>query len=331
MVTKRVFQSLSAITLGRHKMNDPRYEFLTEEKNGEVVSCIVNNAEIKDVPGIDYELSINPDNPDKIDALQIIINDESKKLGDVFMQLPYGVIKKNVPGIGATTLALRSPNNCIVVCPTKALAYEKYLTGIDPQTGRNPYLYVGGGFGDIKQSPSSKAINKYLSNKTIRYKKILVVADSLRKVMEKIEPRLRDWYIMVDEIDSYQSDSTYRNRALGWVMDYFFKFPERQRCLVSATMRPFSNPEILKMPVIEVNFRRLIKRKVKLLYTNDVHLTTAQTIIRLRDMYGAGHKIAVAYNRISAIRAVINLLPEELRTECAILCSAQSQRKGAVY
>ena len=104
MVTKRVFQSLSAITLGRHKMNDPRYEFLTEEKNGEVVSCIVNNAEIKDVPGIDYELSINPDNPDKIDALQIIINDESKKLGDVFMQLPYGVIKKNVPGIGATTL-----------------------------------------------------------------------------------------------------------------------------------------------------------------------------------------------------------------------------------
>ena len=58
MVTKRVFQSLSAITLGRHKMNDPRYEFLTEEKNGEVVSCIVNNAEIKDVPGIDYELSI---------------------------------------------------------------------------------------------------------------------------------------------------------------------------------------------------------------------------------------------------------------------------------
>ena len=89
MVTKRVFQSLSAITLGRHKMNDPRYEFLTEEKNGEVVSCIVNNAEIKDVPGIDYELSINPDNPDKIDALQIIINDESKKLGDVFMQLPY--------------------------------------------------------------------------------------------------------------------------------------------------------------------------------------------------------------------------------------------------
>ena len=99
--------------------------------------------------------------------------------------------------------------------------------GIDPQTGRNSYLYVGGGFGDIKQSPSSKAINKYLSNKTIRYKKILVVADSLRKVMEKIEPRLRDWYIMVDEIDSYQSDSTYRNRALGWVMDYFFKFPER--------------------------------------------------------------------------------------------------------
>ena len=82
------------------------------------------------------------------------------------------------------------------------------------------------------------------------------------------------------------------------------------------------------MPVIEVNFRRLIKREVKLLYTNDVHLTTAQTIIRLRDMYGAGHKIAVAYNRISAIRAVINLLPEELRTECAILCSAQSQSEA---
>ena len=97
MVTKRVFQSLSAITLGRHKMNDPRYEFLTEEKNGEVVSCIVNNAEIKDVPGIDYELSINPDNPDKIDALQIIINDESKKLGDVFMQLPYGVLRRTFP------------------------------------------------------------------------------------------------------------------------------------------------------------------------------------------------------------------------------------------
>ena len=45
--------------------------------------------------------------------------------------------------------------------------------------------------------------------------------------MEYLPQNLEKWHIMVDEIDSYQTDGVYRP-ALENVIDYFFRFPERK-------------------------------------------------------------------------------------------------------
>lgn len=137
------------------------------------------------------------------------------------------------------------------------MAYEKYRKGIAPD-GTEKYLYVGSAIGNI-QKVSAEKIRAYLSNTEIPHKKILVVADSLPRLMEYLPLNLEKWHIMIDEIDSYQTDGVYRP-ALEDVIDYFFRFPERNRCLVSATIRPFSDPRLADLPLIDVKYEQFIRR-----------------------------------------------------------------------
>lgn len=163
---------LCTLTAEAKRIDDPRYQFDTEEKDGVVVKCTINNAEVLDVPGVVYRLHPNETEKNRLDSLEVLIKDNTKRFSEVFRQLPYGIIKKNVTGIGATTLALDAENNCIVVCPTRSLAYGKYRKGIT-EDGTKRYLYVGSEVGDIKKV-TSRNIRAYLSNKKISYKNPLV-------------------------------------------------------------------------------------------------------------------------------------------------------------
>ena len=258
---------LCTLTAEAKRIDDPRYQFDTEEKDGVVVKCTINNAEVLDVPGVVYRLHPNETEKNRLDSLEVLIKDNTKRFSEVFRQLPYGIIKKNVTGIGATTLALDAENNCIVVCPTRSLAYGKYRKGIT-EDGTKRYLYVGSEVGDIKKV-TSRNIRAYLSNKKISYKKILVVADSLPRLMEYLPQNLEKWHIMVDEIDSYQTDGVYRP-ALENVIDYFFRFPERSRCLVSATIRPFSDPRLADLPLIDVKYEQFMRRPIKMIQSTNI-------------------------------------------------------------
>lgn len=97
-----------------------------------------------------------------VESIGITIPEEGKKLSDIFYTTPYGVVKKNVTGIGATTLELRCERNSIIVVPTKALAYEKYKTGIDPETGTSRFLYVGSDIESVT-APSDEEISDYIN------------------------------------------------------------------------------------------------------------------------------------------------------------------------
>ena len=43
---------LCTLTAEAKRIDDPRYQFDTEEKDGVVVKCTINNAEVLDVPGV---------------------------------------------------------------------------------------------------------------------------------------------------------------------------------------------------------------------------------------------------------------------------------------
>ena len=298
----------------------------------------INGADVKS-PETDLQYEINWKEKGKsINSVSFTMPSDEAKLGNIFSTSPYGLIKKNRTGIGATTLELESPRNSIVVVPTKALAITKAKKSKIEGTEKYKYLYVAGDSSNL----GFPYIGDYLSDNDIIYKKFIVVADSLPKVLREIEePNYPLYFLMVDEIDSYQYDSSYRD-SLENVIDYYFKFPESKRCLVSATVGEFSNEKIKKEPVINVNFNESLPRNIDLLHTNNIITTAVKQIVDIRREY-PDDKIMIAYNSVRrGIKQIIECLIEKykelyvefsneqieelLKNECAVLCSKNSKR-----
>lgn len=249
-----------AITIGSI-VSVGRYEILyatapyNDESNGEVddIQTIqyLNNAHVRyNEVYLHYEIDWR-EKGKSINAINFLMPKDKGHLQDVFVTTPHGLIKKNKTGIGATTLELNSPRNSIIVVPTRALAYGKAISSrIEGDPNKYKVLYVGGEITGF----TVPTISSYLMDSSIHYKKFIVVADSLQRLLEVIgKEHYRDYFLMVDEIDSYQYDCSYRPN-IEKVMDYYFQFPISHRCLVSATMGEFSNKDIVEEPVINVQF-----------------------------------------------------------------------------
>ena len=138
-----------------------------------------------------------------------------------------------------------------------------------------------------------------------------------------------DWHIMVDEIDTFQSDGKFRE-AMENVIDYYLEFPPIKRCLVSATIRPFTHPQLKEEPLLEINYEHPKKRPVNIIRTNNMHREVADRLGFCRNQY-PNDKIVVAYNSIRSINTVIRLLPVELQADCSVACSSQSQTMVGEY
>ncbi|MCI7139701.1 hypothetical protein [Alistipes sp.] len=373
--------TLSKIPANTVKIEDPRYEIFYPNISGYCdgigyYRCYMYNGASIDTFNdeknpVRYEIIYHDDTHKRIECMRLTLLYPRAKLGGIFTSLPYGIVKKSVPGIGATTLALNQPRDTIIVLPTKKLAYQKYLRGYNKERTSNRFLYVGSDIPEEKcKSPTDEQIRSYIAEKrtgTFPYKKILVVADSLGRVMEQIkyikeeptrfvrkkleeyaeklkhdpslpplnipitklyEPHM-DWHIMVDEIDTFQSDGKFRE-AMENVIDYYLEFPPIKRCLVSATIRPFTHPQLKEEPLLEINYEHPKKRPVNIIRTNNMHREVADRLGFCRKQY-PNDKIVVAYNSIRSINTVIRLLPVELRADCSVACSSQSQTMVGEY
>lgn len=288
----------------------------------------IQNAGVK-VDNIDLKYKIHWKDgkiDSNVEMLSILIENKDHKLGDIFVNSPYGIIKKNRTGIGATTLELNSKRNSIIVVPTKALAYNKALSYFEIN-GFWSVLYVGS---DVDGAPNNLPdIEEYLNDETIVHKKFIVVADSLYKVIDAIGDEVKDsYFLMVDEIDSFQSDSTYRPR-LESVIDYYLDFNSSKRCLVSATLNEFSNPRIATEPIINIIYKDPIHKNIDLIHTNNHN---AVAVAEIKKHYALStNKIVVAYNKIQFIRQIIAELGEEYKDDCQILCSIASKGNAKGY
>ena len=373
--------TLSKIPANTVKIEDPRYEIFYPNISGYCdgigyYRCYMYNGASIDTFNdeknpVRYEIIYHDDTHKRIECMRLTLLYPRAKLGGIFTSLPYGIVKKSVPGIGATTLALNQPRDTIIVLPTKKLAYQKYLRGYNKERTSNRFLYVGSDIPEEKcKSPTDEQIRSYIAEKrtgTFPYKKILVVADSLGRVMEQIkyikeeptrfvrkkleeyaeklkhdpslpplnipitklyEPHM-DWHIMVDEIDTFQSDGKFRE-AMENVIDYYLEFPPIKRCLVSATIRPFTHPQLKEEPLLETNYEHPKKRPVNIIRTNNMHREVADRLGFCRKQY-PNDKIVVAYNSIRSINTVIRLLPVELQADCSVACSSQSQTMVGEY
>lgn len=199
-------------------------------------------------------------------------NSVQLKLSFYMDKMPHGIVDKQVAGIGATSLEIDSKRNSIIVFPTKILAYNKW------QRNKTKLLYVGGKINDERDTTSIKEIQSYLSDDKVVYKKFLVVADSLYKLLQIIgKEHYKDYFLMIDEVDMIQSESNYRP-SLESLIDHYFEFPPKNRCLVTATMREFSNPQLQQECKFNLSWKDAPKRKIQLYYTDNLDALTSQQI-----------------------------------------------------
>ena len=114
------------------------------------------------------------------------------------------------------------------------MAYSKHLK-------HHNTLYIGSDIEERKRT-SKAEIQHYLN--TENHKKLLVVADSLKRVLALIKEENYDkYFLMIDEVDVLQSDNNYRPQ-LEDVIDYYLKFPPKNRCNGDCNHETISNPQL---------------------------------------------------------------------------------------
>lgn len=104
----------------------------------------LNNASVKYLES-GLKCKINwKEKDESISSVSFLMPTDEAKLGNIFEECPYGIIKKNRTGVGATTLELNSKRNSIVVVPTRSLAYNKAKNSRIGHSNNYRILYVGG-------------------------------------------------------------------------------------------------------------------------------------------------------------------------------------------
>ena len=319
-----------AIDWGRSIIPDVKYHILIGPEEHQEVIKYIQGAKVIDRDAFKTFAARKSDRPD-IERVEINVDREEYRLSEILETTPWGLMNKNKTGIGATTLELNAQRDSIVVVPTRALAVSKVRsTGYIEGTEKFKCHYVGSDYANFSNKPST--LEAYLDDPQIVYKKFIVVSDSLGSLIKRIGKRGRnpyEFFLLVDEIDSYQYDNTYRPN-MEKVIDYYFKFPQHKRSMLSATVNEFSNPLIKEEPFVELVFIDSPKKIINLIHAPSICSEVAAYIEYLYNK-APEEKILIAYNSIEKILATIKLLRVPIRGECAIYCSERSKHKIPEY
>ena len=261
-------------------------------------------------------------------------NGDATKLADIFSEMPSGLIYKEETGIGATTLELTSQRNSIIVEPTRVTASSKAT--------KHKALYVGGSTKTVKGTSDWK-IKSYLQSKAFP-KKIVVVADSLYRVMNMLaDLKHQDFFLMIDEIDSFQIDSSFR-KSMEACLDVYKLYPKEQRAMVTATALDFSDPLIVDpVTVLKYNVptprtinlisaKKILDKKNKGPKKKYVSILLNIAVNKVKELLQAfpDEKIMVACNSITGCNNMAQYLVKNgllTPVDIKILCSVNSKNK----
>lgn len=250
------------------------------------------------------------------------------KLSEVIQALPNGFIYKEETGIGATTSEIKAERHSIIVEPIKITASSK--------AAANGCLYVGSStMFHPRKTTTKKDIQDYLSDPNTKYKKIIVVADSLKKVIGAIGPKVfSDFFLLIDEIDSFQLDSLYR-KSMEECLEIYKQFTAENRAMLSATRIDFSDNELSKEPITYIKYDIPTVRELKVIttYTNSLLATSIDLIIDIIKSF-PNDKVFIAYNAVNGCYNLAQHLVDHnivKQDQVSILCSGSSKDAAKFY
>ena len=248
--------------------------------------------------------------------------------------LPNGIIEKSHTGMGATHMELTSHRNSIIVEPIKITAYSKVLQYNKSSENRKNNLralYVGSEIGAKEKTTSRFDIVNYI-NSTVKYKKIVCVADSLQRIIDELllVGKLHYYFLLIDEIDSIQNDSSFR-RSLEQCLDIYFMFDKTKRAVLTATPLDFTN-EILRNEVKTIFKLENPSRPIIDVYIRG-NASYTMALLILRKYSESNGTVVVVLNTLKEIDRIIdtllnyNISPSDI----GVLCSRDNQARMGQY
>ena len=256
-------------------------------------------------------------------------HNDTTKLSDVFNLIPHGIVQKDETGMGATTLEIEAPRNSIIVEPIKITASSK--AHHHTKKSGEEVLYVGSETKYHLKKADKKKIQEYANDKNIKHKKILVVADSLYKVLDAIGPNVyKEYFLMIDEVDSFQMDSSFRS-SMEDCIDYYKEFLDNNRCMLSATVIQLSDPDLANERITNISYDIQSPRDILVINsaTNDIYGNVVDRIKEIQ-MKDPDNKIMVAFNSVTGVASIAEHLIQNgicNKGDIKILCSANSENK----
>lgn len=239
-------------------------------------------------------------------------------------RLPYGIIIKEKTGIGATTVELKDNTRpTILVFPNKALAATKAISASIKY--KKTIYYAGSDVNGAEDNLHKLDFNNF--ERLIQSKeafKIAMVADTFVKYYNIFKDKIDNHpslFILFDEADVYQSDSSYRNN-LEKCMRIFIELPEHKRCLLTATSQSYAATEFEGISTTKIIVEDAPKEEINLFHSK-IHPLSTLVFLLNKHEFSKG-KILVALNSITAciyVAMKIENLNKKYNNEIGILCS----------
>lgn len=229
--------------------------------------------------------------------------------------IPSGIVYKNSTGIGATEHELyKAERHSLVISPLRSILESK-------KDARVLTLH-----GELLNLPGcANIISNYFSINGPKFKKIHVTIESLPTLLKYLIQLdvdvFKEFHYFLDEVHMFQTESDYRP-ALSYAFDYYKKFPKDRRTCISASVYPFSDPEMQSETITRIERASIIPPVMNLCLTND---PIQQLGFVLKHAQGPYH---IFVNSISYARKAIDQF--KLR-DAAIYCSQLSKSKAGIY
>ena len=257
----------------------------------------------------------------------IITVRKGEYLRDKIQKLPHGIIDKTDTGIGATTVELKSDRHSIIVEPLRITASAKAFEAKGTCYVGSPTSYHP----DKSDNAVEKRIKAYLKDDSIKFKKFVVVADSLKKLVETLA-RLdtRQYFLMIDEADRTQMDVGFRS-TMEELMRIYHKHDPQMRCMITATPVKTHDPALKDEPLHVFKREKSVSRNIKLIST-----TKSQGVLfdQILEKYNTtSDKIVIALNSVITSRAIAKELVAAgvPLSDIQIWCGENSHKKAGVF
>lgn len=248
-----------------------------------------------------------------------IIISKGQNLRDVLSPIPTNVIiRKNITGIGATTLEIEFGRNSIIILPNLPVIYSKESKYKKNDKG----VAVLGVHGDRTHLD----IIEFISKNKNKHKKFLVTPESYFKLIECFKNQLidykKDYFLLFDECDRICKDIDYR-KTISLPMFEFFQYDNKAFISATAMMPRDARFSHQKFEFLEIvpDKDYVITQDVKLYKTNNT--LDAFSYLHKQDITDKNYFIFC--NSISMVVHMINA--NNIQDCSTIFCSETSKDK----